>query len=81
MIDQQLFSELAEKLFNKLPNNQNLNTVKEDITKTFKVILEQSFNRLDLVTRQEFDIQCKVLADTRAELKALENKLVNLELK
>lgn len=81
MIDQQLFSELAEKLFNKLPNNQNLNTVKEDITKTFKVILEQSFNKLDLVTRQEFDIQCKVLADARAELKALENKLVSLEQK
>lgn len=81
MIDQQLFSELAEKLFNNLPNNQNLNSIKEDVTKTFKVVLEQSFNRLDLVTRQEFDIQCKVLDETRAELKALEKKLINLEKK
>lgn len=79
MIDQNLFSELAERLFNKLPGNQNISSVKEDITKTFQTVLEQSFSKLDLVTREQFDIQCKVLADTKAELEELHSKFSRLE--
>lgn len=78
MIDQKLFSELSEKLFNNLPNSSNLGVIKDDVTKTFKLVLEQSFSKLDLVTREEFDIQRKVLAKTRADLDELSKKLEKL---
>jgi BMFP domain-containing protein YqiC len=83
MIDQKLLSELAEKLFNNLPGGQvaknGLNLVKEDITKTFRVVLEQAFSDLDLVTKQQFDIQAKVLAKTREQLDTLTKQVAALE--
>ena len=79
MIDKHLLSELADKLFNNLPNSSNLNLFKEDITKTFKLVLEQSFSNLDLVTREQFDIQAKVLAKTREQLDSLSKKVEELE--
>lgn len=82
MIDQTLLSELAEKLFNKLSGvsvNNNLSLLKEDIVKTFKLVLEQSFSNLDLVTKQQFDIQTKVLAKTRERLDLLTQQVAELE--
>lgn len=84
MIDQKLLSELAEKLFNKLPGvsaSNNLDLLKEDIVKTFKLVLEQSFSNLDLVTKQQFDIQTKVLAKTRERLDLLTKQVAELEQK
>jgi BMFP domain-containing protein YqiC len=42
-------------------------------------MMTQGFARLDLVTREEFDIQAQVLAKTRAKLDALELRLIELE--
>ncbi|MEP6608501.1 MAG: accessory factor UbiK family protein [Burkholderiaceae bacterium] len=55
------------------------NTPAADVQKNLKALLAQQFARLDLVTREEFDVQTKVLARTRAKLDDLERKLQQLE--
>jgi BMFP domain-containing protein YqiC len=50
-----------------------------DLEKNLRALLQSAFARLDLVTREEFDIQREVLARTRAKLEALEAKLAELE--
>lgn len=51
----------------------------KDIEKNVKAMMTQGFSKLDLVTREEFDIQAQVLAKTRARLEALELRVVELE--
>ncbi len=55
------------------------NTPVADMQKNLKAMLTQSFARMDLVTREEFDIQTQVLARTREKLAALEARLASLE--
>jgi BMFP domain-containing protein YqiC len=50
-----------------------------DIEKNLKALLNQGFARLELVTREEFDVQREVLARTRAKLTELEKRLNDLE--
>lgn len=52
-----------------------------DLQKNLKAMLAQQFARLDLVTRDEFDTQTKVLARTREKLEALEQRLAAIEAK
>jgi len=51
----------------------------KDIEKNMKAMLNQGFSKLDLLTREEFDIQSEVLQRTRARLEALEARVVELE--
>ncbi|VVD69164.1 MULTISPECIES: accessory factor UbiK family protein [Pandoraea] len=51
----------------------------KDIERNVKSLLNQGFNRLDLVTREEFDVQAQVLARTREKLEALEKRVAELE--
>lgn len=51
----------------------------KDIEKNVKAMMTQGFSKLDLVTREEFDIQAQVLAKTRAKLDALEQRIADLE--
>jgi ubiquinone biosynthesis accessory factor UbiK len=51
----------------------------KDIEKNVKAMMTQGFSKLDLVTREEFDIQNQVLAKTRAKLEALEQRVALLE--
>jgi hypothetical protein len=51
----------------------------KDIEKNVKSMMTQGFSKLDLVTREEFDIQNQVLAKTRAKLEALEQRVQQLE--
>lgn len=55
------------------------NSPAKDIEKNVKAMLTQGFSKLDLVTREEFDIQTQVLAKTRAKLEALESRVAELE--
>ena len=55
------------------------NSPMKDVEKNVKAMLNQGFSRLDLVTREEFDIQTQVLAKTRAKLEALETRVAELE--
>lgn len=68
------FDDLQAKL-----NQAFENSPAKDIEKNVKAMLSQGFSKLDLVTREEFDIQMQVLAKTRAKLEALEARVAELE--
>ncbi len=51
----------------------------KDVEKNVKAFITAGMSRLDLVTREEFDVQAKVLARTREKLAALEKRVADLE--
>lgn len=55
------------------------NSPAKDIEKNIKSMMTQGFSKLDLVTREEFDVQAQVLAKTRAKLELLEARVAELE--
>jgi ubiquinone biosynthesis accessory factor UbiK len=69
--------ELNKKLCDALPSS--LQAMKKDIEKNFHSVLQNTFNKLDLVTREEFDAQTKVLARTRKKIETLEAEVNRLE--
>jgi BMFP domain-containing protein YqiC len=73
MFDASGFESLAQKLYSALPDN--LKHLEKDIQAQFKEILKTAFTQLDLVTREEFDVQTKVLSRTREKVDALQAKL------
>ena len=50
-----------------------------DLEKHFRELIKSTLNKLNLVTREEFDVQARVLAKTRAKLEELEKQLAELE--
>ncbi len=64
------FDDLAKKLYNALPSS--LQHFENEIQQQFKDILQSAFTKMDLVTREEFDVQIKVLARTREKIDALQ---------
>lgn len=79
MLKPDFLKKLAEELTGSLP--QHLHSVKKDLQKNCHLILNKAFSKLDLVTREEFDVQTKVLARTRKKLEELEEILKTLEKK
>ena len=77
MIDNKRLNELSERLANAVP--ESVKKTGEDIKQSFIKILQTGFTKLDFVTRDEFDVQTKVLARTREKLTALEKQLAELE--
>ena len=69
--------ELARRLADSLPGG--LKALREDAEQNFRAVLQAGLSRLDLVTREEFDVQTAVLKRTREKLEALEARLANLE--
>ncbi|MEZ2418426.1 accessory factor UbiK family protein [Luteibacter sp. RCC_6_2] len=76
-MDVQGIDQLAQRLASLVP--PGLAQAREDMQANFKDILAQGLRRLDLVTREEFDVQNQVLARTRERLEALEQRLAELE--
>ncbi|HIF17313.1 MAG TPA: accessory factor UbiK family protein [Cycloclasticus sp.] len=76
MIDLSNIEQLAKSLTSQLP--EGLGSVKDEIEKNFKSVLQQQFVKLDLVTREEFDTQNAVLARTREKLDSLEKIIAEL---
>lgn len=68
---------LAKKLADSLP--ASLRTVREDLEQNFRGVLQTGLEKLDLVTREEFEVQEAVLQRTREKLEALEAKLAELD--
>jgi ubiquinone biosynthesis accessory factor UbiK len=68
------FNDLQAKINQALENSPA-----KDLEKNVKAFMTQGFSKLDLVTREEFDIQTQVLAKTRAKLEALETRVAELE--
>ena len=75
-----LNTKFFEDLTAKLTEAANSSPAK-DIEKNIRALLTQGFTKLDLVTREEFDVQSQVLARTREQLVALEAKVAELEAK
>jgi len=73
MIDFRTLDELSRKLADSVP--ENIKVLKEDLQSNFKAVLGSSLERMDLVTRDEFDAQKRVLERMREKLDALEARL------
>jgi len=69
--------DIARRLLESLP--PPLRGMREDLESNFRAVLRASLGKLDLVTRDEFDAQTKVLERTRAKAEALEARLAELE--
>jgi BMFP domain-containing protein YqiC len=69
--------ELARKLADALPEGARV--LRADVEKNFRAALSGMFAKMDLVTREEFDVQSAVLARTRAKLERLEHQIAELE--
>ena len=69
--------DLAGRLAEAVP--QNLKAIGEDLEHNFKSLLQTGLAKMDLVTREEFDVQVAVLARTREKLEALEARLAELQ--
>lgn len=74
-MDMNNFLNDMQARFNQVLENSPV----KDIEKNMKAMLNQGFSKLDLVTREEFDVQAQVLAKTRARLEELETRVAQLE--
>jgi BMFP domain-containing protein YqiC len=69
--------DIARRLFEGLP--ESARTLRRDIESNFRAVLQASLGKLDLTTRQEFEVQTRVLERTRAALTQLEERIAALE--
>lgn len=76
MIDRQKIQEISDKIREIIKNSPI-----EDMENNINALLRSMFTKLDLINREEFDIQTEVLKKTRLKLEALEAKLKALETK
>ncbi|UOA10402.1 accessory factor UbiK family protein [Methylobacter sp. S3L5C] len=77
MFDPKAIDDIANRLASAIP--PGLNNLKEDLEKTFNAILQGALGKLDLVTREEFEVQKMVLAKTRSKLEDLEKRVSAME--
>ena len=77
MIDLAQLDDLAHRLSGLVP--PGLREGREELQQNFKSVLQAGLGKLDLVTREEFDVQRAVLARTREKLDALERAVAALE--
>jgi ubiquinone biosynthesis accessory factor UbiK len=75
--DPRLLDDLAQRLAGSVP--ESVAALRRDLEQNFKGVLASGLAKLDLVTREEFDVQAAVLKRTRAKLTALEKRLAELE--
>ena len=75
--DPRLIDDLARRLAGSVP--ESVVALRRDLEQNFKGVLSGGLAKLDLVTREEFDVQAAVLKRTRARLAALEKRLAELE--
>ena len=77
MLDPKQLDDLAQRLAGSMP--RGLKVLQEDVGRSLRASLEATLARLDLVTREEFEIQTELLARTRQRLEALEARVAALE--
>ena len=77
MFDPKSIDDIANRLAGAIP--PGLNNLKEDLEKNFRAILQSALGKLDLVTREEFEVQKMVLAKTRSKLENLEKRVAEME--
>ncbi len=77
MIDLAAIDDLARRLSNLVP--PGMNQARDDLEQNIKTTLQMSLRKLELVTREEFDVQRAVLLRTREKMDALERTVEQLE--
>lgn len=77
MLDPKIIDDLARRLADSVP--ESLRALQMDLDQNFRAVLQAGLERLDLVTREEFDVQQGVLRRTRERLELLETRLAALE--
>lgn len=77
MFDPKSIDDIAGRLAAAIP--PGLNNLKDDLEKSFHAILQGALSKLDLVTREEFEVQKLVLAKTRSKLEDLEKRVAEME--
>ena len=77
MLDTKFIDDLARQISAGIP--AGLKELQQDMEKNVRTLLQGSFSKLDLVTREEFDAQTRVLARTREKLEQLEKIIADLE--
>ena len=78
-LDSTSLDDLARRLADAVP--ESVRSFGRDLEGNFKAVLQAQLSKLDLVSRQEFDVQAALLARTQATLTALEARLKELEAK
>lgn len=76
-VDPKILDELARKLYESVP--PGVRDAQADLERNFRAVLADVLGRLDLVTREEFDVQQKVLMKTRDRLESINRRLQELE--
>ena len=76
MLDKLPIEELAKRLSDAVPQHGG---IIQDVEKTFHGILQAAFTKMNLVSREEFEVQRAVLAKTREKLERVEQQLADLE--
>ena len=77
MVDPKIIDDLARRLADAVPDS--LRALQMDLDQNFRAVLQAGLERLDLVSREEFDVQQGVFRRTRERLEALERRLAELE--
>lgn len=77
MIDPKKIEQIARQIQESMP--KGIREFGDDIEKKVRQVLQSQLSRLDLVNRDEFDVQTQVLLRTREKLAALEQRLTELE--
>lgn len=77
MLEPKMFDDLARKLADSVPSG--VRGLQQDLEKNFHATLQSAFTKMDLVTREEFEVQTALLARTREKLDKLEKLVAELE--
>ncbi|MCW8956395.1 MAG: accessory factor UbiK family protein [Gammaproteobacteria bacterium] len=77
MIDNATIDSITRKLSSVLPEGVKL--VQQDIENNIRSVLEAAFSKMNLVSREEFDVQSRLLTRTLEQLQELERKVSELE--
>ncbi|MCZ6565252.1 MAG: accessory factor UbiK family protein [Gammaproteobacteria bacterium] len=76
-IDTQALDEMVRKISAVIPDD--LKSARQSLEKNARIATESVFQRLDLVTREEFDVQEKMLSNSQLRVKKLEQRIQELE--
>ena len=76
-MDPKILDDISRRIAAALP--PGVSTIKADLEKNIRAALDSVIGNMNLVSRQEFDVQQKVLERTRSKLEALEKQLAELE--
>lgn len=79
MIDPKILDDMAKRLAALVPSS--VQTLQQDLEKNFRATLQAGLQKMDLVTREEFEVQAALLARTRDKLDQLALKVEQLEAK